>query len=1071
MKRTLLTLLALTFIMVLALTLVSCDDGYTITIHDDSSAISKHTPLHEAGEFFGLGDKDRKKYNFIFHGAYTKPNGQGELVIDADGFVVKSFSEVVGAGNEIDVFCYYTPVKCTIPLKHGDTFTDFEFDYNSDGVTLPLFDDAPENYEQIGWRTPNGETTFTQLEFWIIEDFYDDPRYNNPPYTKPYNPPPTHLEPVYRGEEKKALLDVGDGSLESTEALIRYNEEFELPEPTPPDGLHFIAWMYEGEKITDSSGKGFDIYTYPDNTRLVAKYGKGVKVSFECYDYSYDYTFKDEYYALETEDITHMIEEDRGYQFDRLYIEYDDGIPNTNCFLSVYYYDIEGKTKTYEFRDETIIISCSGYTGSLNKEFTINTTISLNIEIFCTPAVTSINNTTSDAPTDGTMPALSYGEFFTLPIAYKKGYRFDGWKLTDSASPMTDASGKSRYAWKSNRRIADIEAIWVEDINAPVPITDVTSLLEMKDNPSYNYILLNDITIPKDSVNWEPFAFSGTFDGNGHEISGIEYSSDSGNAGMFTTLSGTVKNLTLKDLNIVSDSISKVNVGGICATLTGTIENVTAKGNVSAYFASLGGFAGSINGGKIKDSKSYMTITTETLEASALAGGFAGYMTNGTISDCESYCTITAYQNVGGIVGQCVDVNNVSKVTSYGKITAGAGYVGGCIGRIEDLDSFSPNTINFNSMTNVGEIISSGSNVGGVIGYASFYGSWWDDLSFTVTFTKLTNEGKITAVSNVGGVIGYATSSTGVGAFHPKIPIKITDATNTGELVAESTVGGIIGYGYAKDYGSIVINSRSSGKITAKHTIGGIAGYMDNFIIDNCENDGTTLVATSYYVENSGYYVRLGGIAGKGAYITNCKSAVDIEYSEKGAYIGGIAGLLSNSISNCSNSGDIVAPKADSVGGIVGRVSHSGNYNLSKLTNEGRIEANQSVGGVLGSFYCSFTFNDSSDHTTAFTELSSSGDVYSHGGFCGGVIGSLHGDAYDHDMRFPKFKAVVSFISCSGNIVSDVATATGALIGSAVTDSTGSIMDGYTFTGTLNEVAADSATLVGTSSNFRVVTE
>ncbi|MBQ7906785.1 MAG: hypothetical protein IJ309_02295 [Clostridia bacterium] len=1069
MKRTIIATLVLAVIAIFAFVLVSCDDGYTITLHDDSSTVTKSTLLLEAGEYYGIGDKDRK-YNFIFHGAYTRPDGQGELVIDPDGFVVKSFSEVVGSGNEIDVFCYYTPIKCTIPLKHGDTFTDFEFDYNSDGVALPLFDDAPENYEQIGWRTPDGQTTFTQLEFWIIEDFYDDPRYNNPPYTKPYNPPPTHLEPVYRGEEKKVLLDVGDGSIESTEVLVRYNEEFELPEPTPPSGLLFIGWMYNGEKITDSSGKGFDIYSYTDETRLVARYGQWVTVSFEHFDYHFG-NIDFEYFALETEDITYKFEGDYGYQFDRLYIEYDDGTPDTNYCWYVYYYDIEGKSQTYELGDETIIVSCSDNTSTWDREFTVNTTISLDIEIICEPAVANINNTTSDAPTDGTMPTLSYGEFFTLPIAYKKGYRFDGWKLTDAASPITDASGKSLAAWHSNRRIADIEAIWIEDKNAPIPITDITSLLAVKDDPGSNYILLNDITFPDGSRDWTSFSFTGTLDGNGHKISGIEVYSDYGNVGLFTTLSGTLKNLTIENLTVVSDSVTKVNVGGICSTLTGTIENVTAEGNVSAYFASLGGFAGSISGGKITGSKSYMTLTTETLEGSALAGGFAGYMTNGTISDCESYCNITAYQNVGGIVGQCANANNVTRSTSYSSVTAGGGYVGGCVGRIEALQSFAQGTINFNNLTNNGEIISSGNNVGGVIGYASFYGSWWENASFQITFTKLTNEGKITAVSNVGGIIGHATSSTSVAAFHPKIPIKITDATNAGEIVAESTVGGIIGYGYAKDYGSLVVSSRSSGKITAKHTIGGIAGYMDNFIIDNCENEGTTLVATSYYVENSGYYVRLGGIAGKGAYITNCTNKVDIEYSEKGCYIGGIVGLLSNSISGCTNEGDITAPNAGSVGGIVGRVSHSANYNLSKLTNSGSITADESVGGILGSFYAYFTFNDSDNHTTSLTELSSSGDVYSSGGFCGGIIGSLHGEAYDHDMRFPKFKAVVSFITCSGNIVSESATATGALFGSAVTDSTGSLMDGYTFTGTLNGALAENSAIVGTASNFRVVTE
>lgn len=1063
MKRTLLTLLALTFIIILTFSLVSCDDGYTISIHDDNHTVTKATPLHEVGEYFGIGDKDRK-YNFIFHGAYTKPNGQGELVIDADGFVVKSFSEVVGAGNEIDVFCYYTPIKCTIPLKHGDTFTDFEFDYNSSGVTLPLFDDAPENYEQIGWRTPDGETTYTQLEFWIIEDFYDDPRYNNPPYTKPYNPPPTHLEPVYRGEEKKLLLDAGDGSIEVGEAVVRYNEEFNLPQPTSPDGLYFIGWTYNGSKVTDSSGNSYEVCTYDNNISLVARYGKYVNIDFTYFSIFYNQAFVFENPVLETENIVYTNDGQSGYQFNRLIIHHDSGT------VTLSYDQVEGKTATVNIGDKTVSISCSEDDGLLKRQFTASSEIDVEIEIIFDPAITSINNTTTDAVVDGEIQALSYGNDFSFPVAYKRGYRFDGWRRVGATTPLTDASGNCLSPWLGSIRSISVEAIWIEDSKAPVPVTDAKSFMAIKDSPDLNYVLLCDIKIP-DGTKWTPYAFSGTLDGKGYEISGIKYSSDSGSIGMFTTLSGTVKNLTLKDLNIVSDSISKVNVGGICATLTGTIENVTAQGNVSAYFASLGGFAGSINGGKIKGSKSYMTITTETLESSALTGGFAGYMTKGTISDCESYCNITAYQNIGGIVGQCVYDNNVSKSTNYGKITAGAGYVGGCIGRIEAPESFTPNTIHFNTLTNNGEIISKGSNVGGVIGYASFYGSWWDNSSFGITFTKLENAGKITAVSNVGGVIGYATSSTGVGAFHPKIPIKITDATNTGELVAESTVGGIIGYGYAKDYGSIVINSRSSGKITAKHTIGGIAGAMDGFIIDSCENTGTTLIATGYYISGSSFYVRLGGIAGKGAYITNCHNSIDIEYSDKGLCIGGIVGYLSHTVTKCSSEGDISAPKASFVGGIVGYVSHDWNYNLSNLTNTGNITADESVGGIIGGFYAYFSSNDSDNHTTTITALTSSGNVYSYGGFCGGLIGKLEGNAYDHDMRFPKFKAVVSSLDCSGTVTCESAVAVGALIGYAATDSTASFMDGYTFTGTLNEVPADSATLVGTSSNFRVVTE
>ena len=72
-------------------------------------------------------------------------------------------------------------------------------------------------------------------------------------------------------------------------------------------------------------------------------------------------------------------------------------------------------------------------------------------------------------------------------------------------------------------------------------------------------------------------------------------------------------------------------------------------------------------------------------------------------------------------------------------------------------------------------------------------------------------------------------------------------------------------------------------------------------------------------------------------------------------------------------------------------------------------------------------------------------------------------------MRFPKFKAIVSFIECSGSVTSESLLATGALIGYASTDSDGSIMDSYSFTGKLNGADATVETLVGTKNKFSIV--
>ncbi len=49
-----------------------------------------------------------------------------------------------------------------------------------------------------------------------------------------------------------------------------------------------------------------------------------------------------------------------------------------------------------------------------------------------------------------------------------------------------------------------------------IPITSYEELLKIKDNPSGDYILMNDLDLS--GKNWIPLTFTGTFDGNGHSI-------------------------------------------------------------------------------------------------------------------------------------------------------------------------------------------------------------------------------------------------------------------------------------------------------------------------------------------------------------------------------------------------------------------------------------------------------------------------------------------------------------------------------------------------------------------------
>jgi len=165
--------------------------------------------------------------------------------------------------------------------------------------------------------------------------------------------------------------------------------------------------------------------------------------------------------------------------------------------------------------------------------------------------------------------------------------------------------------------------------------TDITSLSEITSSDGY-YRLTADVSDAPGVTE-----FSGFLDGNMHKISGIS-------APLFTTLTGTVKNLVLENVSISSGDASG-NTGAIACTANG-----------AARIYNVGILSGSVGG-------------------SGYTGGLVGLL-DGTarVINCYSYADITGGTTVGGIVGY----NNVeTKATNlktmvmncmfYGNITGG----------------------------------------------------------------------------------------------------------------------------------------------------------------------------------------------------------------------------------------------------------------------------------------------------------------------------------------------------------------------------------------------------------------
>lgn len=164
---------------------------------------------------------------------------------------------------------------------------------------------------------------------------------------------------------------------------------------------------------------------------------------------------------------------------------------------------------------------------------------------------------------------------------------------------------------------------------------------ETEDFEDKTILLMNDIDLsgsywtPVGNVKAYPtVTFKGTFDGQNHVISNLTASDDAAGhaaAGLFGSITGTVKNVTLKNVNIRSTHYAGAVVG-YSSTNGATIENCH------------------VDGGTITTVPEY---TGSAYDNGDKAGGIIGYyVTSDKVTNCSAKnLTITAYRDLGGIVG------------------------------------------------------------------------------------------------------------------------------------------------------------------------------------------------------------------------------------------------------------------------------------------------------------------------------------------------------------------------------------------------------------------------------------
>jgi|GEM_PF-1368057 len=296
-------------------------------------------------------------------------------------------------------------------------------------------------------------------------------------------------------------------------------------------------------------------------------------------------------------------------------------------------------------------------------------------------------------------------------------------------------------------------------------------------------------------------AFTGTFDGDGHTISGISITG-AGKVGLFGVVNGA------------------------------TIENVTISGTVKTsanYAAGLVAFVDT--SATIRNCTNSCTVSMTTTSGTATGvAGIVGYADNAKltqliVSGCTNTGAITAYRNMGGIAGYtnplAAGTVLIEKCTNTGAVTA---------------------TCTGNS-----------SNTGGILGVINANKG-------TVTITKCYNRGAVKGYYYLGGIIGHF---AGADTSMTSAKYQVTECWNAGAITStrakpdRAHTGGIIGHIHKV---GLITDCLNTGVVTGKYeSIGGLFGdsAANSYVgAVNCLNKARVVDESGTY---NGYTNSIGG--------------------------------------------------------------------------------------------------------------------------------------------------------------------------------------------------------------------
>ena len=330
-------------------------------------------------------------------------------------------------------------------------------------------------------------------------------------------------------------------------------------------------------------------------------------------------------------------------------------------------------------------------------------------------------------------------------------------------------------------------------------------------------ILDNDLVLDDTADEFLPIPiFGGTFEGNGHIISGLSLDGENSRIGLFDTVQagGAIKNLSV--VGQVSSGGDGDTVGGLAGINYGKLISCSFDGTVQGK-VSVGGLVGiNESTGQMVNCRFQGSVTGEHY-----VGGIAGQNT-GSLIRCENHGEINTTA-----VEVSVDISDISMLRTTESVPAGtdiggiAGFSSGVIQNCENQGS-----VGYEHM---------GYNVGGIVGRQSGY------------LDGCKNIGTINGRKDVGGIAGQLEPQVTLRYSEDLLDKLFSELDTLQRVASQATSNARISSNDISER----IDSLISDIGNAKDAVNGLSGAITDWGNDNIEEINDITARISWVISES----------------------------------------------------------------------------------------------------------------------------------------------------------------------------------------------------------------------------